>query len=161
MAMRGKRPRGLGNPGEDNQGEQNNNQIEDDLVYHFLADDRWIYKKYKDCNGTTFNDTTYPKIAKYWYNQLEKIFEIMECTDAQKLKLTVFALEGDGHHWWKSVKRIQERRDQPLTWATFEEEFDTKYIPSIAKELKADEFLQLVQGSLSVAQYEAQFMQLA
>lgn len=35
-----------------------------------------------------------------------------------------------------------------------------KYIPSIAKDRKGDEFLRLVKGSMSVAQYEAKFTQL-
>ncbi|XP_038711390.1 uncharacterized protein LOC120005682 [Tripterygium wilfordii] len=48
-----------------------------------------------------------------------------------------------------------------MTWAEFEEVFSDKYVPLTFRETMAQEFLELCQGSMTVAEYEAKFEELS
>ncbi|XP_042954687.1 uncharacterized protein LOC122291105 [Carya illinoinensis] len=47
-----------------------------------------------------------------------------------------------------------------LSWERFKEEFDNRFFPDSVKQLKAQEFASLTQGSLTVEQHAAKFMAL-
>ena len=48
-----------------------------------------------------------------------------------------------------------------MTWAEFHELFMGKYFPTTARHAKAQEFLELRQGTMTVIEYVARFMELA
>ena len=48
-----------------------------------------------------------------------------------------------------------------MTWAEFHELFMGKYIPTTARYAKAQEFLELKQGAMTVMEYVARFTELA
>ena len=48
-----------------------------------------------------------------------------------------------------------------MTWAEFHELFMSKYFPAIARNAKAQEFLELKQGTMIVMEYVAKFTELA
>ena len=48
-----------------------------------------------------------------------------------------------------------------MTWAEFRELFMGKYFPATARHAKAQEFLELRQGTMTVMQYVARFTELA
>ena len=40
-------------------------------------------------------------VVDHWFRQVERILEAMEITsDATRIKLTTFRLEGESHIWW-------------------------------------------------------------
>jgi hypothetical protein len=51
--------------------------------------------------------------------------------------------------------------EKAITWARFKEVFNDQYFPRIVQEAKAREFMDLVQGNMTVAQYAAKFTQLS
>ena len=59
------------------------------------------------------------------------------------------------------MKRISEARQEPITWKVFIEKFNDKYFPDCIKEQKELEFLNLIQGNLTVAKYESKFTELS
>ena len=48
-----------------------------------------------------------------------------------------------------------------MTWAEFHDLFMGKYFPDTARHVKAQEFLELKQGTMNVMEYVARFMELA
>ena len=48
-----------------------------------------------------------------------------------------------------------------MTWAEFHELFMGKYFPATARYAKAQEFLELRQGTMTVLEYVARFIELA
>ena len=48
-----------------------------------------------------------------------------------------------------------------MTWAEFHDHFIGKYFPSTARHAKAQEFLELKQGAMTVMEYMARFIELA
>ena len=96
-------------------------------------------------------------VADHWFMQFENVLEAMEITsDATRIRLAAFQLEGEAQVWWKWARTSRDL--EVMTWAGFQELFMGKYFPEIAK---AQEFLELKQGAMTVMDYVARFIELA
>ena len=83
-------------------------------------------------------------VADNWFRQVGKILKAMEVTsDATKIKLVAFQLEGKSPVWRDWVKA--SRNSESITWEEFHELFMGKYFMALARHVKAQEFLELKQ----------------
>ena len=99
-------------------------------------------------------------VADHWFMQIEKVLEALEITsDATRIRLAAFQLEGEAQVWWKWVRTSRDL--EAMTWAEFQELFMGKYFPDTARHAKAQEFLKLKQGAMAVMDYVARFTELA
>ena len=81
-------------------------------------------------------------VADHWLQQIEKILEAIEITsDATKIRLVAFQLEGESQVWWDWVKISRDL--EAMTWADFHELFMGKYFSATARHAKAREFVEL------------------
>ena len=80
--------------------------------------------------------------------------------DVQKIKYATYLFEGAACHWWAIIERRWERDEVKNSWERFKEEFLRKYIPQVIRDIREKEFMRLIQGSLTVVQYEAEFNRL-
>ena len=98
-------------------------------------------------------------VADHWFMQVEKVLEAMEITsDTTTIRLATFQLEGEAQVWWNWAKT--SRHLEAMTWAEFQELFMGKYFPDTAHHAKAQEFLELKQGTMTVMDYVARFTKL-
>ena len=99
-------------------------------------------------------------VADHWFIQVEKVFEAMEITsDTTRTRLAAFQLEGKAQVWWNLEKTSRDL--EAMTWAEFQELFMGKYFPATVSHAKAQEFLELKQGVMTVIEYVARFTELA
>ena len=99
-------------------------------------------------------------VADHWFIQVEKVLEAMEITsDATKIILAAFQLEGEAQVWWKWARTSRDL--EAMTWAEFQELFMGKYFPDIARHAKAQEFLELKKRAMTVMDYVDRFTELA
>ena len=99
-------------------------------------------------------------VADHWFMQIEKVLEAMEITsDATRIRLAAFQLEGEAQVWWRWARTSRDL--EAMTWAEFQELFMGKYFPDTARYAKAQEFLKLKQGVMTVMDYVARFTELA
>ena len=99
-------------------------------------------------------------VADHWFMQIKKVLEAMEITsDATRIRLAVFQLEGEAQVWWKWART--SRNLEAMTWTEFQKLFMGKYFPYTARHVKAQEFLELKQGTMTVMDYVARFTELA
>ena len=99
-------------------------------------------------------------VADHWFRQIEKILEAMEITsDMTKIRLVAFQLEGESQVWWDWVKTSRDIVE--MTWAEFHELFMGKYFSATTRHAKAQEFLELKQGAMTVMKYVPKFTELA
>ncbi|XP_050918381.1 uncharacterized protein LOC127135791 [Lathyrus oleraceus] len=84
----------------------------------------------------TFKERYDPEGAQVWLQEIEKIFRVMACADAQK------EFEANGI---------------ALTWAILRDAFLEKYFPANVRSKKEIEFLELKQGNMTVVDYAAKF----
>ena len=78
--------------------------------------------------------------------------------DATRIRLAVFQLEGEAQVWWRWARTSKDL--EAMTWAEFQELFMGKYFPDTARHAKAQEFLELKQGVMTVMDYVARFTEL-
>ena len=101
-----------------------------------------------------------PMVVDHWFMQIEKVLEAIEITsDATKIRLAAFQLEGEAQVWWRWARTSRDL--EAMTWAEFQELFMGKYFPDTARHAKAQEFLELKQGVMTMMDYVARFTELA
>ena len=99
-------------------------------------------------------------VADHWFMPIEKVLEAMEITsNTTRIRLAAFQLEGEAQVWWKWARTSRDL--EAMTWAEFQELFMAKYFPDTARHAKAQEFLELKQGTMTVMDYVARFTELA
>ena len=99
-------------------------------------------------------------VVDHWFIRIEKVLEAMEITsDATRIRLAAFQLEGEAQVWWKWVKTSRDL--EAMNWAKFHDLFMGKYFPDTARHAKTQEFLELKQGMMTVMEYVARFTKLA
>ena len=79
--------------------------------------------------------------------------------DTAKIRLAVFQLEGESQVWWDWVKTSRDL--EAMTWAEFHGLFMSKYFLATVRHVKAQEFLELRQGTMTMMEYMARFTELA
>ena len=99
-------------------------------------------------------------VANHWFMQIENVLEAMEITsDTTRIRLAAFQLEGEAWVWWRWARTSRDL--EVMTWAEFHDLFMSKYFPDTARHAKAQEFLELRQGTMTVMEYVARFTELA
>ena len=99
-----------------------------------------------------------PMVADHWFMQVEKVLEAMKITsDATRIKLAAFQLEGEAQVWWNWAKTSGDLE----AMTEFQELFMGKYFLDTARHAKAQKFLELKQGTMNVMEYVARFTELA
>ena len=108
----------------------------------------------------TFTRGGDPMVADHWFIEIEKVLEAMEITfDATRIRLAAFQLEAEAQVWWKWARTSRDL--EAMTWVEFQELFMGKYFPVTARHAKAQEFLELKQGAMTVMDYVTRFTELA
>lgn len=99
--------------------------------------------------------------AGLFLEQLNDIYDTLKYEDALRVTFAAFRLRGMAMDWWLRASEARTLKNQPWTCNDFQEEFKKEYIPRWVREQREDEFQQLRQGNLTVAQYTAKFNRLA
>ncbi|XP_030441246.2 uncharacterized protein LOC115663377 [Syzygium oleosum] len=102
-----------------------------------------------------------PNEAERWICSLEKIFNLLTCTDTDKILLAEYQPERNAEHWWRASKEAVFPMGTEIAWEKFVEAFYEKYFSDRTKDQKIAEFIQLCQNNMTVDQYEAQFSKLS
>ena len=98
-------------------------------------------------------------VADHWFMQVEKVLEAMEIAfDMTRIRLATFQLEGEAQVWWNWAKTFRDL--EAMTWAEFHDLFMGKYFSDTARHAKAQEFLELKQGTTTMIEYVAKFIEL-
>ena len=117
-------------------------------------------QRFKAHHPPTFTGGGDPMVADHWFMQIENVLEAMEITsDTTRIRLVAFQLEGEAQVWWRWARTSRDL--EVMTWAEFQELFMGRYFPETARHAKAQEFLELKQGVMTVMAYVARFTELA
>ncbi|XP_058774748.1 uncharacterized protein LOC131649018 [Vicia villosa] len=112
-------------------------------------------------NPPVFKGKHDPDGALEWLKEIERIFCVMDCTPTQKVWYGTHMLASEDDDWWLETHQRLEAVGGEITWAVFRMEFLRKYYPEDVQGKKEIEFLSLKQGSMSVTEYAAKFVELA
>ncbi|XP_058764489.1 uncharacterized protein LOC131637938 [Vicia villosa] len=112
-------------------------------------------------NPPVFKGKHDPDGALEWLKEIERIFRVMDCTQAQKVRYGTHMLAVEADDWWLETRQRLEVAGEEITWIVFRREFLRKYYPEDVRGKKEIEFLELKQGNMSVTEYAAKFTELA
>ena len=82
-----------------------------------------------------------PLQAEAWLLQIEKILDVMNCTDEQRVSFSSFMFQKEVEHWWRAVKNSVKSTKESITWEFLVNKFTKKYIPETTRDKMASEFL--------------------
>ncbi|KAK1258216.1 hypothetical protein QJS04_geneDACA021682 [Acorus gramineus] len=102
-----------------------------------------------------------PLAPERWLMEVDTIFSTMLCTDRQRVSLATFMLKGSAADWWATRSVDIPEGVEQLTWAGFRRYFLEEYFPFSTRQIVMQEFEQLTQGSMSVADYSTRFTRLS
>ncbi|XP_073151776.1 uncharacterized protein [Henckelia pumila] len=114
-----------------------------------------IFKQFKDLGPREFIGGADPILAEEWIQSLETIFEFMQLTDADCVRCAIFMFRDDARVWWQGARSAVNMTT--LTWNGFKDIFYGKYFTISTRARLAREFLELRQGSMSIAEYVKKF----
>ncbi|XP_043700182.1 uncharacterized protein LOC122650881 [Telopea speciosissima] len=118
-------------------------------------------ERFKKLQPTYFSKVdTNPLQPERWISAMERTFEVLECTDAQKLICVEFQLQDKAAAWWKSARPNLEEIHPNPTWEQFKEAFFENFFPKSFRDEKEAGFEALTQGLGSILDYQQQFKDL-
>ena len=98
----------------------------------------------------TFSSTTNPVEAGDWLHAVQKILDLIQCTEQEKVSFASHQLHGPAAEWWDYF-RLNRAAGEPNIWWEFTAAFNKTHIPSGVVAVKNREFRALNQGSRSVS----------
>ena len=117
-------------------------------------------QRFRAHHPPTFTGGGDPMVADHWFMQIKNVLEATEITsDTTRIRLAAFQLEGEARVWWRWVRTSRDLVF--ITWAEFQELFMGKYFSETTRHAKAQEFLELKRGAMTVMDYVARFIELA
>ena len=117
-------------------------------------------QRFRAYHPPTFTGGGDPMVVDHWFMQIENVLEAMEITsDTTRIRLAAFQLEGEARVWWRWARTSRDL--EVMIWAEFQELFMGKYFLKTARHAKAQEFLELKQGAMTVMDYVTRFTGLA
>ncbi|XP_052185188.1 uncharacterized protein LOC127796826 [Diospyros lotus] len=118
-----------------------------------------LLKTFMALRTLEFSGGTDAIMVENWMKSIEKHLRATGCNEAKKVRLVTFLLAGKAERWWEMARQRYGSREP--TWLEFQEAFNDNYFPSWMREQKVYEFIELTQGTKTVAQYEVEFISLA
>ena len=83
--------------------------------------------------------------AEKWLRQIEKLLNIMDCTEKQRVSFVSFMFQGEVEHWWEAVNDGAKFLREEVVWNFLIKKFNEKYISGMAKDQLTQEFQELKQ----------------
>ncbi|XP_058771654.1 uncharacterized protein LOC131645009 [Vicia villosa] len=94
-------------------------------------------------NPPVFKGKHDPDGALEWLKEIERIFRVMDCTQAQKVRYGTHMLAVEADDWWLATRQRLEAVGEEITWDVFRREFLRKYYPESVRGKKEIEFHEL------------------
>lgn len=79
--------------------------------------------EFRKAGPPSFDGKYDPVAADNWLRELEKIFNVMMCTDTQKVTFAAFMLKSEAEHWWRGARDLLEAQHTQITWEVFQNTF--------------------------------------
>ncbi|GJS49072.1 reverse transcriptase domain-containing protein [Tanacetum coccineum] len=120
------------------------------------------YPDFLKCQPLNFKGTEGVVGLTRWFEKMESVFSISNCTIASQVKFATCTLHDDALTWWNAhVKTTTPEAAHAMPWATLKKKMTDKYCPrGEIKKIEAEMWNLKVKGTDVVA-YNRRFQQLA
>ncbi|GKD02328.1 putative reverse transcriptase domain-containing protein [Tanacetum coccineum] len=120
------------------------------------------YSEFLKCKPLVFKGTEDVVRTLSWFEKMESVFSISNCTAASQVKFATCTLQDDALTWWNAhVKTTTPEAAHAMPWATLKKMMTDKYCPrGEIKKIETEMWNLKVRGTDVVA-YSRRFQQLA
>jgi hypothetical protein len=118
------------------------------------------HREFMSHKQPTFASLLDPLDADDWLKSIEKMLNIAQCSDREKVLYASGRLTGPAADWWDSYTAAHDAAIN-ITWAEFSTQFRNYHILAGLMKIKKKEFPSLKQGNMSVSEYRDKFIQLS
>jgi hypothetical protein len=118
------------------------------------------HREFMSHKPPTFASSPDPLHADDWLKSVEKMLNIAQCSNREKVLYASGRLTGPTADWWDSYTAAHDAANT-ITWVEFTTQFRNYHIPAGLMKIKKKEFLSLKQGTMSVSEYRDKFIQLS
>ena len=66
------------------------------------------FDDFKKLGPPYFSGTSDPTETEAWIMKIEKLFDVIDCSEEQKASYVAFMLDKEVDHWWRMTKRLLE-----------------------------------------------------
>ncbi|XP_075483647.1 uncharacterized protein LOC142523801 [Primulina tabacum] len=116
-----------------------------------------LLKQFQSFKPPTLKGTESAIECESWLDDIEMLFESLDYTNEQRVKLIGHQLHEVAKNWWLTTKRALEHRSTEITWKVFKSEFYQRFFPVSYRKDKGAEFANLRQGQLNIEEYVVKF----
>ncbi|GJY03727.1 putative reverse transcriptase domain-containing protein [Tanacetum coccineum] len=122
----------------------------------------WSYSEFLKCKPLDFKGTEGVVGLTRWFEKMESVFSISNCTASCQVKFATCTLQDDALTWWNThVKTTTLEAAHAMPWATLKKMMTDKYCPrGKIKKIETEMWNLKVKGTNVVA-YSRRFQQLA
>ncbi|XP_050891048.1 uncharacterized protein LOC127096532 [Lathyrus oleraceus] len=85
--------------------------------------------KFQRNNPPTSKGMYHPDGAHNWLREIEWIFRVMNCSEAQKVRFGIHMLVEEVDDWWINTRQVLDVATEVVTWAVFNKDFLRSYFP--------------------------------
>ncbi|XP_024989280.1 uncharacterized protein LOC112523838 [Cynara cardunculus var. scolymus] len=116
-------------------------------------------KMFLTCKPPTFSGERDPVKVMCWIKEIESVFNIIQCPEADKVRFTVLVLKSNALFWWEVESLARTDVLQTLSWEEFVNRFKDQFCPKTAIRQMEEDFLKLEQGNGTVREYIEKFIE--
>ncbi|XP_074303022.1 uncharacterized protein LOC141637443 [Silene latifolia] len=94
-----------------------------------------------------------------WERQMERMFDFKDIDDEKRCKYAILKLRKNASLWYESLKaaRAREGKEKLASWESLKRKLRKRFVPKTHKIDLYRKLAELMQGSLSIADYIAEF----
>jgi hypothetical protein len=119
-----------------------------------------MHREFMSHHPPTYSHSVDPLDADDWLKTINRMLNITQCNDREKVLYASGRLEGAASDWWDAYTATHAVADT-ITWQKFHESFLTHHILAGVKKLKQKECLTQKQGNMTVSEYLDEFSHLS
>jgi hypothetical protein len=124
------------------------------------------FEKFRRQQPPIYEGKAGAEVAEDWFLQTERLLRVMDCANNNMVRYATYLLSGQANRWWETKgaqvrSRLGLQKEDFIPWEEFKKEFYNRFFPSTVRQARAQEFTDLVQGSMTVEQYAAKFIELS
>ncbi|XP_058762021.1 uncharacterized protein LOC131635417 [Vicia villosa] len=107
------------------------------------GDELRAFGDFRKINPPIFEGGYGPDKARAWMKEMERIFQVLNCTDVQKVRFSTHMLMKGAENWWSNTRQRFDEEGTEITWALFRRVFLGNYFPEDVRGKKGVRFLEL------------------
>ncbi|XP_071694812.1 uncharacterized protein [Rutidosis leptorrhynchoides] len=120
------------------------------------------YKDFSNCKPPSYKGTEGPVELTRWFEKLESIFWMCNCTDVDRVKFATGSLSGGALTWWTAYSQtVGLDAANAIPWTVLKRMMTDKYCPRNQVQKMESEFWELKVKGTDIEAYTNRFLELA